>query len=210
MNERMRRSKAAETGTSLVAAKNAGNPEGKGVNGFLRDWHASRPRGVVAKPRRQLLAEFFTSMLVLSAQFRFQPVVGKPYFLYWFDDQWVLSLVAPEQWADEKGACFAGTCVLQRDKTWTMTPSASLGDDNDVSRAVSRFYDAFVSKLDTDLALEEILPRHLDTLPYYQRLYASAVSRSLQAAMTLGDQTATSCREWLLLLPKRQQVLPQP
>ena len=194
----------------MVAAKTAGNPEGKGVNGFLRDWHVSRPRGVVAKPRRQLLAEFFTSMLVLSAKFRFRPVVGKPYFLYWFDNEWALSLVAPEQWANEKSNCFAGTCVLQDDKTWTITPSELLGGENDVSNAVSRFYDAFVDKLDTDLTLEDIMPLHLDELPYYQRLYAGAVSRSLNAAMTLGDQKATSSRQWLLLLPERQQLLPQP
>ena len=45
-----------------VATKTPGNREGKGANGFLTDWHSSAPRGVVAKPRRQLLAELFTSM----------------------------------------------------------------------------------------------------------------------------------------------------
>ena len=45
-----------------VATKTPGNREGKGANGFLTDWHSSAPRGVVAKPRRQLLAELFTSI----------------------------------------------------------------------------------------------------------------------------------------------------
>ena len=63
-----------ESGNSPVVRKTDGNPEGKGHNGFLLDWYQSEPRGVVAKPRRQLLAEFFTSMLVLSAAFKFRPV----------------------------------------------------------------------------------------------------------------------------------------
>lgn len=202
--------KRSESGSSLIAHKTAGNPEGKGVSGFLQDWHSSRPRGVVAKSSRQLLAEFFTSMLVLSARFRFRPVVGKPYFLYWAGDEWRLSLIAPQQWANDQSTSFAGTCVLQRDKTWTMTPSAALREDNEVSRAVGRFYDAFVDRLDTDLTLEEILPDHIAGLPYFPRLYASALSRSLNAALTLGDQAATRCRDWIPLLPNQQQVLPQP
>ena len=33
-----------------VTLKTDGNPEGKGLNGFLLDWYKSEPRGVVAKP----------------------------------------------------------------------------------------------------------------------------------------------------------------
>ena len=101
------------------APKTDGNPEGKGVSGLLRDWSASEPRGVVAKPGRQVLAEFFTSMLVLSANFRYQPAVGRANYLYWIRDNWSLSLIAPEEWSDERRAAFAGTCVLQDDMTWT-------------------------------------------------------------------------------------------
>ena len=53
-----------------ISRKTDDNPEGKGLNGFLLDWHQTEPRGVVAKPQNQVLAEFFTSMLVLSAKFK--------------------------------------------------------------------------------------------------------------------------------------------
>ena len=204
----MRELKPAEAGIATNGRKTDGNPEGKGFNGFLRDWRASQPGGVVAKPRHQILAEFFTSMLVLSARFRFRPSVGVEYYLYWIDDEWSLSLIAPDEWTNERRAGFAGTCALQRDMTWTITPSDLLAGENPVSSAVSRFYDAFARKLETDLALEEILPSYAGGLPYFQRLYASAVSRSLRAAITLGDQAATSCRQWLMLLPRRQNLLP--
>jgi hypothetical protein len=191
-------------GKITVVRKADGNPEGKGTNGLLLDWYHSEPRGVVAKPRRQLLAEFFTSMLVLSAMFKFRPVVGAEYYLYWINGEWSLSLVAPDEWSHERRAGFAGTCVLQRDMTWTIDPSEQLADDNSVSDAMGRFYDAFAEMLDTDATLEEILPFYVGRLPYYQRLYSSALSRSLRAAVTLGDQTSTSCRQWHMLLPQQK------
>jgi hypothetical protein len=203
----MRELKPVESGSTAIARKADGNPEGKGANGFLLDWYATEPRGVVAKPRRQVLAEFFTSMLVLSSRFRFRPAIGVDYYLYWIDDEWSLSLIAPDEWSDERRAGFAGTCVLQRDMTWTITPSDLLAEENPVSNAVGRFYDAFARKFETDLTLEEILPFHVRKLRYYPRLFASAAGRSLRATVILGDQTATSCRDWFALLPRRRDVL---
>ena len=199
--------KRFEYGNSAVARKTDGNPEGKGVNGFLLDWYQSEPRGVVAKPRHQVLAEFFTSMLVLSAAFKYRPAVGTANYLYWINGEWSLSLVAPADWSDERRAGFAGTCVLQRDMTWTITPSDLLAEDNPVSDAIGRFYDAFAEMLDTNLTLEEILPFHVGRLPYYQRLYASALGRSLRAAVTLDNQASTSCRQWYRLLPQHGSLL---
>jgi len=192
----------SKPGHSAIARKADGNPEGKGLNGFLLDWHQSEPRGIVAKPRRQILAEFFTSMLILSAQFKYKPAIGTVNHLYWINDEWSLSLIAPDQWSGERRAAYAGTCVLQRDMTWTIIPSEVLAENTPVSDAIGRFYDAFAEMLDTDLTLEEILPFYVGKLRYYQRLYASALSRSIRAAVILGDQTSTSCREWYVLLPQ--------
>ena len=199
--------KPRESASYALAPKEDGNPEGKGVNGFMLDWYRSEPRGVVAKPRRQVLAEFFTSMLVLSAKFKYKPAVGALNYLYWIDDDWSLSLIAPDQWADERHAGFAGIFVLQRDMTWTISPSEQLTEDGPVAAAVGRFYDAFAETLDTDLTLEEVLPFYVRGFSYYQRLYASALSRSIRAAVTLGDQTATSCRQWYGLLPQLKNDL---
>ena len=192
---------------SSIARKADGNPEGKGLNGFLLDWYQSEPTGVVAKPRRQLLAEFFTSMLVLSANFKYRPAIGTTNYLYWFNDEWSLSLIAPAEWSAERRAAFAGSCVLQRDMTWTITPSDLLAESNAVSAAIGRFYDAFAEMLNTDLTLEEILPFYVGRLPYYQRLFASALSRSMRTAVILGGQASTSCRRWHKLLPQQKHAL---
>ncbi len=192
---------------SAAVRKTDGNPEGKGNNGFMLDWERTQPRGVVVKPRRQLLAEFFTSMLILSAKFKFRPAIGVPTYLYWINDEWSLSLIGPEQWSEERQASFAGTCVLQTDMTWTIDPSPHIAGDTPVAAAIGRFYDAFAEKLDTDLTLEEILPFYVGKLPYYQRLFASALSRSVRAAVILGDQTSIHCRDWQALLPRRGTAL---
>jgi hypothetical protein len=118
-----------------------------------------------------------------------------------------LSLISPDEWSRERRCGFVGTCVLQNDMTWTITPSDGLAEEESVSDAVGRFYDAFAEALDTDLTLEEILPFHVSRLPYYQRLYASSLSRSLRAAVTLGDQAATSGRQWRLALPQLRNTL---
>ena len=190
-----------------VAPQPKGNPEGKGLSGLLSDWQQSQPRGVVAKPHRQLLAEFFTSMLVLSARFKYRPVVGKPNYLYWLNDEWLLSLIAPQEWSAERQAGFAGTCVLQHDRTWTIAPSQGLEENSVVADAIGRFYKAFTEIFNTDLALEDILPVYVGTMPYYQRLNASALSGSLHRAMVLGGQTSIRGRDWQRQLPQLNRLL---
>ena len=194
-------------GERAVAEKTDGNPEGKGLNGFLLDWYRTEPRGVVVKPQRQVLAEFFTSLLILSAKFKYEPAIGVRNYLYWINGEWSLSLIAPHEWSDERRAGFAGACVLQRDMTWTIEPSDHLRDDSPVADAVGRFYDAFVEMLDTDLTLEEILPFYVGKMHYYPRLYASALSRSVRGTVTLGDQRGIPCRDWRMLLPRLERML---
>ena len=193
--------------SSDVVLKTDGNPEGKGLNGFLLDWYQSEPRGVVAKPQRQILAEFFTTMLILSARFKYKPVIGVSYYLYLTDGEWSLSLIAPDEWSPPRHHNFAGLCVLQRDMTWTIEPSEQLKKESPVSEAVARFYDAFDEMLNTDLTLEEILPFYVGKMHYYPRLYASALSRSVRGSVILGDQTSIPSRLWRNLLPRVENVL---
>ena len=200
--------KHRESGNVAGSPTPGGNPDGKGLNGFLLDWHQSRPCNVVAKPGRQVLAEFFTSMLVLSSAFGFRPAGGRETYLYWINGEWSLSLIAPDQWSDERRAGFAGTCRLQPDMTWTIEPSQHLTGDNAVTDAIGRYYESFARMLDTDDGLDEILPFYTSEFRYYQRLYANALSRSIRAAVTLGNQASDSCRQWLPLLHRRERGLP--
>lgn len=191
----------------LVKHQTGGNPEGKGTNGFLLDWYRTEPRGVAIKPQRQVLAEFFTSMLVLSASFKYRPAKGVRNYLYLIDGAWHLSLIAPEEWSRKHRQGFAGICVLQPDMTWTIEPSQHVREEGPVSDAIARFYDAFADTLDSELTLEEILPFYVRRMPYWQRLHASALSRSIRGAVILGNQRDMTCRDWQALLPSYDAAL---
>jgi hypothetical protein len=183
------------------------NVDGKGANGFMLDWYRSEPRGIVAKPDQQVLAEFFTSMLVLSARFKYKPAPGVSNYLYLVDGHWTLSLIAPEEWSAERREGFVGTCTLQPDMTWTITPSEQLRESGPVADAVGRFYDAFAEMLDTDATLESVLPFYARQMPYYQRLHANALSRSIRATVTLGGRAGAAARNWRRLLPSGNVAL---
>lgn len=191
----------------LLATNTDGNPDGKGAHGFLDDWRGTQPSCVIAKPQRQVLAELFTSLLVLSSTFKYRPVPGCSNYLYWIDEQWSLSLIAPQEWSYKRRDSFAGTCTLQRDMTWTIVLSNRVVEDSPASVAIHRFFARFAGMLNTDLALEEILPFYVGKLPYYQRLYASALSRSVHAGVTLGNQASISCRQWRMQLPHLKNAL---
>ncbi|MFK7885578.1 MAG: DUF2452 domain-containing protein [Gammaproteobacteria bacterium] len=190
-----------------VAPKTAGNPDGKGVSTTLSDWFGVEPRGVAAKPKHQVLAEFFTSMLVLNARFSYKPVIGATNYLYYVDDSWRMSLIAPDEWTEQHRDGFAGACELQRDMTWTIEPAENLLKPGAMADAVTTFFDVFAQSLDTDLTLEEILPFYVHRMPYWQRLHASGLSRSIRAAVILGDQTAIKARDWRLALPASNELL---
>lgn len=190
-----------------VAIDPAVNPEGKGLNGFLLDWHGSQPRGVAVKQERQILAEYFTSMLILSAAFKFKPVVGQVYYLYWIDNEWSLSLIGPHEWTTERASAYAGQCALHDDMTWTIEVTDKLKNHSSVSDAIGDFYRSFIDKLNNDQSLEADLPFHVKELNYYQRLYASAMSRSIKRSVRYGQQANRTSREWLEHLPSQVNAL---
>jgi len=195
-----------KTGTApsgYPARSSPPNDQGKGQVGFLLDWHYSGPRAVVAKPAPQLLADYFTSLLVLSAAFKFKPVFGREYFLYVDGSGWSLSLVSPDEWNDEaRREAFVATCVLHDDSTWSIAPSDNVGRAGSVDEALAAFYEGFADKLRSGRPLEADLPLYAAGLPYYQRLFAAALSRSLKASLTRGGQLGEAGRSWLERMPR--------
>ena len=204
------RKSIARVGNSELAASGP-NPEGKGQVGFLLDWAYSTPRAVVAKPAPQLLADYFTSLLVLSSAFKFKPVFGKNYYLYIEGNRWVLSLISPDEWNDEtKQRAFVGTCVLHDDSTWSIEPSGNIRERSEVADQLAIFYDGFIDKLSVSNLLEEGMPVYEAGLPYYQRLFASALSRSLKASLAKGGQTGLNADAWLERMPRNASRLLDP
>ncbi|MEN7342503.1 MAG: hypothetical protein AAAFM81_06140 [Pseudomonadota bacterium] len=180
---------------------------GHGTVRFSQDWHATTPRRVTAKPQAQVLAEFFTSMLVLSAEFKYKPAIGVDNFLYFIGDRWELSLIPPDHWTEARQQGFAGTCRLLTDRTWTIAPSDNLTEDTAVADAVKRFYDGFRLALDTDGTLDDVLPFFAGKFSYHRRLNANALSRSIRATTTMTGDRDKPVREWALKLPSADALL---
>lgn len=206
----MTRDSTEKIDSALVRAKDPVNPEGKGQVGFLLDWSYSSPRGVVAKRKPQLMADYFTSLLVLSAAFKFKPVFGKRYFLYAENDGWALSLIGPDEWnTNARRQAFIGACVLHDDATWSIEPSLNIGKNGDIDDALLRFYNGFVEDLRSEHPLENKLPFYKANLPYYQRLFAAALSRSMITSIFKGEQQGMAALDWLQMMPRDAHPLLQ-
>ena len=74
--------------------------------------------------------------------------------------------------------------------------------DSTISIVSSQGYEGFIGKLRSSQALEDDLPVYAAGLPYYQRLFASALSRSLKASLVKGEQLGLGADAWLAKMPR--------
>ena len=178
------------------------NPQGKGMVPILRDWATVQPGKGVSKAPAMFLRDYCISSLVLAANFRFKPVLGKGYFLYVRDNEWIMSLIAPHEWGRTQPGAFLGRCLLRGDMTWEIqTPQAGEADEVALARAQD-FIQGFVEAVAGQEAIGEHLPFYVSELPYYQRLLGTALAASLQRSIPSGGkglrEALDNPRDWLL------------
>lgn len=161
------------------------NPQGKGIVPVLADWYSLQPAELLARSAHDFLRDYCLSSLVLSADFNFKPVPGQPYYLYLTQKGWNLSLIAPEEWQDCRSDKFLGTCTLRSDMTWKVDV-AQLSDDSPITTSARDFVRAFVRTLTEQRTITEHLPVYAQELPYYRRMLAAAMSKSLKQSLPPG------------------------
>jgi len=160
------------------------NPQGKGLVPVLECLAESRALiSVVPKQINQISSELFTSLFVLHSHFQFKPVVGKQYWLYQRAKQFQLSLISPEEWGDKGFGLFVGECILQQDITWTLTLDNNAANDKALMSYIEARRDEFERALISAESVDAVLPFYLAGLPFYQRVYASALANSLKRSM---------------------------
>lgn len=169
--------------TKLVVKKP--NPQGKGVVPVLADWESVQPAEFRARSAQDFLRDYCLSSLVLAADFKFKPVPGQSYYLYLTQKGWNLSLVAPEEWQECRSDRFLGTCSLRSDMTWKVDV-AQLSDDSPVTNSARDFVCAFIQTLTEQSTITEHLPVYARELPYYRRMLAAAMSKSLKQSLPPG------------------------
>lgn len=178
------------------------NPQGKGLVPVLAAWEASRPTNIAPKNAGRIISDYFTSLLVLSAEFSFKPLAGQHYYLYWRassrqQSPLLLSLIEPERNGAERLGLAMGQCQLQPDMTWSIRPSANMTDNPEIRRFLQHFQQQFIDNHDNDQSMEDNLPVFVTSLPFYRRMAALALSTSLKYSINSGKLQGASARHWL-------------
>jgi hypothetical protein len=158
------------------------NPQGKGAVQVLSDWTAMRPIALAPKSSTDFLRDYCVSSLVLAADFRFKPVVGKTYYLYVKDGEWSLTMISPSEWGERKAGQYLASCQLRPDMTWTMN-AADLADQPETLAQARNFIQGFVDALSEQDTIAENLPFFVQEMPYYRRMLATALSSSLKRTL---------------------------
>lgn len=161
------------------------NPQGKGLVPVMDSLAASRARiSVPPKHIDQITSELFTSLFVLHSKFQFKPVVGKSYYLYRRqDDSFHLSMINPDEWGGSSFGQFIGECVLQADITWTLVLDAEAAEDKSLLTLIEARRRQFEDAMHEADTVDDVLPVYLESLPFYQRVFASALATSLKESM---------------------------
>ncbi|MFT6958846.1 MAG: hypothetical protein ACJAYC_003869 [Halieaceae bacterium] len=177
------------------------NPQGKGCVGVMQDWALVRPQVPRQKSPGDILRDYCLSALVLSARFRFRPVLGMPYYLYCGELDWTLSLIGPQEWGHRMPGEFVANCSLQPDMTWQLE-FGELQELSLVPERLQRFVDGFTASIPCEDSLVQGLPFYVEGLPYFQRMLATGLAVSLQHSINETGSTAVAEKLPALTLAK--------
>jgi hypothetical protein len=173
------------------------NPQGKGLVTLLEQWESVRPAIAEPKNPRTLLNDYVVSLLVLSAQFKFKPVVGNDYHLYRSAGTWRLSLIAPWEWTHTQPDAYVGSCILRTDMTWSLSTAADLECQPGVLEDLAEFVRNFSDSLAKQDSLEAGLPFYVPQLPFYQRLLATGLASSISKTAEISGLAGRDAEFWL-------------
>lgn len=183
--------------------KKQANPQGKGLVPVLDSLADSRARTIIPpKSIDQISSELFTSMFILHSQFSFKPVVGKPYYLYQYRGNFKLSMISPREWGGSDFGQYIGECVLQTDISWTLTLGAEAAKDESFMEYIEQQRKQFDDVMCSAESVDETLPVYLESLPFYQRVFASALANSLKISMEKSGMLGLSYSQVKGLLAK--------
>lgn len=177
------------------------NPQGKGVSPLLAVIEQQDTAVAAARPKAapQVATELFTAVFILESDFAFQPTVGRPHWLYRKQGRFRLSLTPPDAWDPCIAGQFIGECRLHQDMSWTLELSEAATGDTALQDELAGRRQRFERELENAETLGGALPRFRGDLGFYRRVYAYALSRSLEASMRQTDISRLPYRDALAL-----------
>lgn len=160
------------------------NPQGKGLIPVMESLMASRSQiDLPPKSFDQIACELFTSLFVLKSDFKFKPIIEKPYWLYRKNGAFRLSLIAPHEWSNASFGQSIGECIMQEDMTWTFSLSEQASKDKKLIEHIEQQRKKFEQNLTDQNRLKQALPIYDAQLPFYQRVFASGLAYSLGVSL---------------------------
>lgn len=189
----------------MMSLKNTpANPQGKGFVALLDSLQqAKKHLQVAAKNIHQINSDLFTSLFILNSQIRFKPTARQTYWLYHKDNQYRLSLIAPDQWLPAQYGRFIGACEMQIDLTWTLELSDDCANDPAFIQEIAHQRLQLEQKWQQAEKIDDILPVYLETLPFYSRVLAAALAYSLKQSMQKEGISGLSFQQAKKLLATR-------
>ena len=178
------------------------NPQGKGLVPVVDAWRGAQPSVVRSKSPDRILADYFTSLLVLSSEFQFRPSRGGSYYLYLVGGNWRLSLISPPEWGSRQPGPCLGRCQLNAEMTWSLDVTSDIEAQPGLVEALEKFHEGFMHLLDQPGRLEDSLPFYSAQLAYYPRLFAAGLSSSLAQSLQLSGLADKTGRQWRKQLSK--------
>jgi hypothetical protein len=141
---------------------------------------------------------------VLHSKFQFKPVIGKSYWLYRRSNMFHLSMIAPQEWGGDGFGQFIGECILQKDITWTLKLDDVATQDGDLMSLLAVKRKEFEKTLNTVDTVDSILPVYVESLPFYQRVFASALANSLRTSMLKSGILGVNYKQAKALIVKKE------
>lgn len=157
------------------------NPQGKGTDLLVNHWYPKF--GPKRKNLSEIITDYYCSLLVLSARMPFKPVIGQDYYLYIWHEELRISLIEPEKLAGKTHIDFICGCHLQPDLTWALNVNPDVELTEGAKQYLATFTDGITEHLNSDKLLVELFPTYAAHLPYYARLFASGLSKSLTQSL---------------------------
>ena len=156
------------------------NPQGKGRDLLTNHWIPVI--NLQKKTGQQIISDYVKSMLILSAEFGFKPVQEATYFLYLWKSTLRLSLIPFEK--RPKGDIHPiAACELRDDLTWRVNFRSPDNLSEPVVIFLRDFSNNVENHLSQDKTLMDILPFYEAELPFYRRLYAAGLAKSLSLSL---------------------------
>jgi len=81
---------------------------------------------------------------------------------------------------------YVARCQLRDDMTWALEADKDLADNTEVMQALQQHINGFFDLINTSAPLAETLPFYAADLPFFPRLLASGLARSLRSELHRG------------------------